>query len=175
MKKYDLIGEQFDRLTVTQLTGTSDKHHDRHWKCLCFCGKEIITTTRNLKSGNTKSCGCLQLEAVRIRCTTHGQTGSTAYNILHSAKQRAKKRGLQFNLDLEDIKIPEFCPVLGIILRCGIGAPLDSSPTLDRINSTQGYVRGNIEVISNRANKIKQNATAEELRKVADYVERKSV
>jgi hypothetical protein len=93
--------------------------------------------------------------------------------LVHAAKYRAKKRGLEFNLTYDDIVVPEFCPVLGIKLSVNIGEKKikDTSPTIDRIDSTQGYVRGNVVVVSWRVNRIKNNSTIEELRKIADYYE----
>lgn len=81
----------------------------------------------------------------------------------NSAKSRAKVRGLSFNLELKDIVIPETCPYLGIPLQCGLSKPSDASPSIDRINNRVGYVRGNIEIISKRANTLKSDAKAYEL------------
>ena len=88
-----------------------------------------------------------------------------------NAKQRAKKKGVPFSISVDDIIIPTHCPVLGIELaRCpGSKSGGDSSPSIDRIHPDLGYVPGNIEVISYRANRIKNNATAHALRAVADY------
>ena len=87
------------------------------------------------------------------------------YNIWCNVKKRCKKSGMQFTLKHTDIpEIPEVCPVLGIKIKANtISAPLDSSPSLDRIDTTRGYVIGNIRIISNRANRIKSDATLEEL------------
>ena len=71
-----------------------------------------------------------------------------------SAKSRATEKGREFNIELSDIVIPDFCPVLGV--------PMDR-PSLDRIDSSKGYVKGNVRVISHRANMLKNNATIEEL------------
>lgn len=68
--------------------------------------------------------------------------------------------------------IPEFCEALGIRLEFGKGCCHDASPSLDCIIPEKGYVTGNHAVISHRANTIKTNATVEELRKVADWLER---
>ena len=83
-------------------------------------------------------------------------------------------KGLEFNLSLDDIpEIPDSCPVLGIKIRENdTNAPLDSSPSVDRIDNTKGYVKGNIRIISNRANRIKADATIDELRRVLRDFER---
>ena len=91
--------------------------------------------------------------------------------LLSACKTRAKKRGLPFNLEVKDIIIPEKCPMLGIKLESGRGRRgiFDSSPTIDRIIPEKGYTKGNVQVISGRANMIKSNATADELMAVAKY------
>lgn len=86
-----------------------------------------------------------------------------------SANTRAKIKNLPFDITLEDITIPDTCPVLGIPLKRGVGLRIDSSPSLDRIDNKLGYVKGNIIVVSNRANQLKSNGTVEELRKIVDF------
>lgn len=83
--------------------------------------------------------------------------------MFHLARQRARARDIAFDIAKADIVIPERCPVLGIELSGGIGKLHDGSPTLDRIDPKQGYVKGNIAVISHRANRLKSNASLEEL------------
>lgn len=89
--------------------------------------------------------------------------------LLSAAKGRAKKNNIPFNIDVHDIIVPEFCPVLGLKLEVGVGACSDSSPSIDRIIPEIGYVKGNIRVISRRANRIKNDATPDELYKVWKY------
>jgi hypothetical protein len=89
--------------------------------------------------------------------------------MLHSARARAQKKDLPFNLELDDIVIPDVCPVLGIPLEPGTRKIHWNAPTLDRIHLDQGYVKGNIVVISWRANFIRSNATLDELEKVLAY------
>jgi len=86
--------------------------------------------------------------------------------LLRSARRRAREKDLPFSIVEEDIKIPDVCPVLGIPLFSGDGHMIDNSPNLDRIIPEKGYVAGNVRVISQRANRIKSNATVEELRAV---------
>ena len=89
--------------------------------------------------------------------------------MLSRAKIRAKTRGLAFDLVTGDIAIPEYCPVLGLKLRVADGCANDASPELDRIVPSKGYVKGNVIVVSRRANRIKNDATPEELQKIASF------
>ena len=86
--------------------------------------------------------------------------------MLNRARSRAKKYSMDFNLDESDILIPTHCPLLGIELYIAEGrkAVKDNSASLDRIDSTKGYVKGNVWVISHRANTIKSNSTLEEIK-----------
>jgi hypothetical protein len=60
MRPINLAGERFGRLTVINLAGT--KNGKRVWHCRCDCGREIITTGSNLRTGNSQSCGCFHRE-----------------------------------------------------------------------------------------------------------------
>ena len=77
--------------------------------------------------------------------------------ILQRAKSRAKKKGRKFNLVVDDIIIPDICPVFSI--------PMDI-PSIDRIDSSGDYTKDNVRIICNRANLLKSNATIEELEMV---------
>ena len=86
--------------------------------------------------------------------------------MLNRARARAKKQGLSFTLDEKDILIPTHCPLLGIELYIAEGrkAVKDNSASLDRIDSSLGYIKGNVWVISHKANTMKSNATLEEMK-----------
>lgn len=79
------------------------------------------------------------------------------------AKQRAKLKGLPFDIEASDITIPEKCPVLGIKLVSGKGKQQDSSPTLERLKPELGYVKGNVIVVSAKANRMRNSGSAAEL------------
>jgi len=68
--KTTLIGQTFGRLTVTSFS--SVKHGERHWECLCTCGKTHIARGSHLKSGGVTSCGCYRTEQIIKAKTTHG-------------------------------------------------------------------------------------------------------
>lgn len=82
--------------------------------------------------------------------------------ILERIKVSAKKRGLDFNLDIEDIVIPDVCPYLGFALRFNEGRPEKDSYSVDRLDNDKGYVKGNVEIISCLANMMKQNSSRDE-------------
>ena len=87
------------------------------------------------------------------------------YYLWKAAKKRAKDKGLDFDITVDDISIPEFCPYLGIPISIEVGCKSrrPGSPSLDRIDSSRGYVKGNILVCSWRANFLKSDATLTEL------------
>jgi hypothetical protein len=96
--------------------------------------------------------------------------GKREIRMLNAAKSRAKEKNLEFNITVEDIVIPEKCPLLGIELMHGDGTRKtckSSSPSLDRIDSSKGYIKGNVWVISHKANTIKSNSTYEEFAMMA--------
>lgn len=92
--------------------------------------------------------------------------------LLRAAKNRALKRGIAFDLLVEDIVIPEYCPILKIKLVRNFGTfgGQDASPSLDRIDNSKGYVKGNVWVISRQANSMKYNANQRELKLFADWI-----
>ena len=88
-------------------------------------------------------------------------------HMFNSAKGRAKKKNMEFNIELEDIIIPEVCPVFGFPFVIGKQA---TAPSLDRIDSSKGYIKGNIQVISGRANTMKSDANLDELKSFANWL-----
>lgn len=90
--------------------------------------------------------------------------------LLKQAKYRAKKNNLDFEIELEDIVIPKICPILNIPLFSSKGHSGPNSPSIDRIDSSKGYIKGNVQVISHKANTIKSNATLQELLDFAIWV-----
>lgn len=92
-------------------------------------------------------------------------------NLLCQARVRAKKFGLEFNLELSDIAIPDTCPVLGIPLyRTCTKDNKQHSPSLDRVDNSKGYVKGNVMVISFRANTLKSDGTTEDFERILKYM-----
>jgi hypothetical protein len=97
------------------------------------------------------------------------ENSSTERKLYKTARARARKNGLPFSVTVDDIFVPEFCPILGIKLEHGAGKVQPASPTLDQIVPGRGYVPGNIQVICHQANTMKSNASLEELQRFAGY------
>ena len=93
--------------------------------------------------------------------------------IVRWAKTRANKNNVPFDIDEDYIKKiwpkHNICPIFKIKLEQG---NLDKTPSLDRIIPKLGYVKGNVQIMSHKANRIKNNATFEELVIIGKYYER---
>ena len=81
-----MIGKKFNRLQVLSLSETRGKH--RYWLCKCECGTEKVVCETNLKSGHTKSCGCLNKELSTARNTSHGMSKTRTYQIWKGMRKR---------------------------------------------------------------------------------------
>lgn len=96
---------------------------------------------------------------------------NVARAIWRRAEYRAKRDGIDFQIAPDDVVLCESCPVLGIPLFVSKGkgyAP--NSPSLDRIDNTKGYVKGNVRVISARANALKRDASIGEVLAIYEYM-----
>jgi len=90
------------------------------------------------------------------------------------SKSRAKKAGIEFTLtrnDVSEMSIPVTCPVLGIPLCMERGERSDNSLSIDRIDSSQGYTPDNVVFVSWKVNRLKNDATIEEMRKMVTFYE----
>jgi hypothetical protein len=105
-----------------------------------------------------------------LRSTKQGQVSE----LVRRVKSRCKKKNIPFNLTedyLLDLVV-DVCPALKIPLKWGLilnGLQPDT-PSLDRVIPDLGYVKGNVQLLSHKANSMKNNATNEELHRFADWV-----
>lgn len=98
----------------------------------------------------------------------HYRSHPVAY-LLRRAKARAARKGLKFALTPDDVSpLPKRCPVFGLKLH-NEGGP--GSYSLDRIDNKKGYVPGNVVVISYLANRLKNDGTAAQHRRIADWMD----
>ena len=133
------------------------------------------------KDGLASSCKKCILAYQKRHYKTHRRKGRYVYrgdfwvaSLANGAARRAKKYGLPYDRAAVEACLcaaPDHCPALGLELHAG-GRQSNDSPTLDRIIPAKGYVEGNIQVISNLANKIKSSATPEQVMAVARFMQR---
>jgi hypothetical protein len=97
---------------------------------------------------------------------------SPEYKMHLRAKQRSSEKGIDFDIEVSDITIPIVCPILGIelVVNSGRSGAYKNSPSLDRIDNTKGYIKGNIQVISQLANSMKGAASIEDLQQFAKWI-----
>lgn len=168
------LGQKFGMLKVLSISGRKNKNVT--FNCLCDCGNKRVAIGHHLRKGITKSCGCLSKSCLNLRykhgqCTQYRVT--PIYRMWTSAKFRARRDKIPFNLQLEDMpSIPKKCPILGIPIISGLGKTISNSPSLDKIIPIRGYVKGNVSIISSRANLLKNSMTAKELNSILKYIKR---
>ena len=134
---------------------------------------------------NSKCKECEALYAAAYRNTPRGKETKALWAAknwektrVRAAKNRARYLKIPFNITKEYIKsiTPSdmICPALGIQMKVGgdFKNSIIRAPSLDRLIPELGYVKGNIIVVSNRANTLKRDATPEELMKVARFYEK---
>lgn len=133
----------------------------------------MIDNSKGYVKGNVKVVSSLGLRNINIQLNIENKTYLNVYDyipkdieksIFDRAKENSKRRGCEFNLEKSDIITPTHCPYLGIELSYNKkDGKLDNYCSIDRIDSSKGYVKGNIQVISHLANTMKSSATTEEL------------
>jgi len=186
--KLDLKNNQFGRLEVIKKIDsrlTSGGHPVAQWLCRCSCGKEKVVSAGSLVSGKTKSCGCGLVDWGRKRGyqnTKHGfqskfvsSDNKIKWQALINIQDRSRRRGYTSDLEISDLpELTATCPVLGIPYKKGSLKDKDASPSIDRKNPNLPYLKqykDNLVFISHRANRIKSNATVEELEKIIAYMQ----
>ena len=169
MLKHDLTGRRFGKMLILSRASNGNQRQVR-WNCVCDCGNQTISTSQNLLLGIANSCGCDSRRRFKAMITKHGTHGTKEYALWRRAKTRARRWHRPFNIEPSDIVIPERCPVFGMPLVAGRNKAGEDSPSLDRVIPELGYVKGNVWVISLKANKCKAMAGPNELRALLDAI-----
>lgn len=87
-------------------------------------------------------------------------------------KYNARRQGISFSIPFNEVFFPTHCPVLGIELNFFAEGCQENSPSFDRLDSSKGYEIGNVVVMSWRANRIKNDGTLEDLKKIVNFLEK---
>lgn len=157
MKKMDLKGQKYSRLLV--MSEAPNVNVRTAWNCVCDCGREVVVTTHSLRSGNTKSCGCLAKETASKNYTTHG-AGYEPWiaqwramvrrttNPKDVSYEHYKKRGISIE--------PDFIVDPWAFYE-EIGEYPGKNYTIERIDNDKGYLRGNIKWATQAANNMNKS------------------
>ena len=144
----------------------------------------IQNTKLNLYKTACKSCRRIEAQKHYIKNTEYYHTKrknwrianpkkSWATNAKHSARSRAKVRGIECSITQEYIYsiAPDRCPVFNTpFIFTGNKVQNSESPSIDRIDVTKGYIEGNIVIISMKANSIKNAYKADDIAKVSKWL-----
>lgn len=173
MKLVDLTNERFGRLVVQhRAVHTTDKKNT-YWLCKCDCGNVIVASAPNLKSGKSKSCGCLWLEIMQK------PSGIAGFNRLYDHYKRgAVDRDLNFLLTKDEFKVLtqlpcHYCGILPQQKTRGKEHSVYTYNGIDRKYSDIGYVLENCVSCCFFCNRAKNNMNYEEfiiyLQRITNY------
>jgi hypothetical protein len=148
----DLTGQKYGRLTVIKKAEKSENGR-AFWHCRCECGNEKTVLGKDLRSGNSKSCGCLKKELMSSRMTTHGCTNTRLYNIWYSMKQRCENPSTEksrMNYKNRGITIcPEWHDISSF-QEWALSNGYTKELTIDRKNNDKGYYPENCRWVDNK-------------------------
>lgn len=174
-KKYynNLIGKKFSRLTINEIISKKDKsNRDRTFaKCKCNCSKSKTIRLDGILEKRVKSCGCWSIY-VKKKKNPNTEINRPKNILKWSASNRSRVKDVPFDINIADYEIPKKCPVLGIKIFKKGKFKTDNSATLDRLIPSKGYVKDNVMVISDRANRLKRDMNLDELKILISYLKR---
>ena len=159
-----IISKKFGKLTVIcsiPVQSKSDKRFRTHYKCKCDCGEERITTKYHLVSGHLKSCGCNR-KLLNSESRTWRGYGDIPLKYFNNIKHHATVlRNIKFELTIEEIwelflSQDRKCALSGTSLQFPKRSKDKScTASLDRIDSSKGYVPGNVQWVHKDINIMK--------------------
>ena len=164
----DLVGQTFHRLLVLENRGPypQGKQMDTLWYCRCSCGKTVNVRGNALKTGHTRSCGCLLWEWRRKKKGIQ-KPGVCLRSLFSSYRYGAKKRGLSFELDLDDVLtlIQQncfYCDAPPSNRQVSSTGEILIYNGIDRVRNEEGYYRSNCVACCDWCNTAKMNWSSQE-------------
>lgn len=145
-KLVDLTGQRFGRLVVKALADKGRKNVSAKWECICDCGNTLIVSASSLRTGNTRSCGCLHRDANQSgHNTRHGDCYTRLYTIWRSMRQRC---GNPKNMDYKSyggrgILVCDEWKDYTAFKRWALSNGYADNLSIDRINVDGNYEPGN--------------------------------
>lgn len=165
MKRVEMIGKKFGMVTVISEHSITKNHHVRY-VCQCDCGNTANILGTHLRQGNTKSCGCNMVKIGPRNSEWNGVgkiSGAFWCNhIIKSANGSKKRRVIELKIDKEYawnlfLEQNGKCKLTGLDLKFP-ERQVDKSWTasLDRIDSSLGYIEGNVQWVHKDINMMKR-------------------
>ena len=142
-RKINLVGKRYGRLTV--LKEVEKKNKKIMYLCKCDCGNTCIVQGNNLRSGHTKSCGCLKSEVLVEKATIHGKSDSRLYHIWEAMKQRCTnyKNSAYNNYGGRGVFICKDWLVFTNFRQWALMSGYSENLSIDRIDNNGGYEPSN--------------------------------
>lgn len=175
----DAIEDQLEKLNKRGIKrfytdrNTARKEGEMYYYPQRFCINKHVSA-HYVSSGECLSCIKEKSKGPNLYGTKRATTEEECIHVLvGTAKSRAKSRKIDFNISVDDLKpFPKTCPILGVKLDYVGEKRKDraTSPSLDRVRNNEGYIKGNVRIISYKANAMKSNHTVESLQKFIDYI-----
>lgn len=178
----DISGQRFGLWVV--MKRSEEKH--AYWDCRCDCGSERDVYGQNLRNGFSKSCGCIDTSGDnnhrrQLAKNKHGADYverenpwyDQASGIFSRSKAAGIENGFKSICELASYLMsicPSHCPVFDVPFVRGSAGFSPYAPTVDRKDNSLGYVRGNLQVISMKANGMKANASDDEMKMFAEWI-----
>lgn len=140
-KLCDISGKRFNRWTVLSRAEENDRFGKPMWVCQCDCGNIRTISGASLKSGNSKSCGCLKNEAASARASTHGQANTRLYGIWQGIKKRCENKNCSNykNYGGRGIKVCAEWNTFENFFQWAMNNGYSESLTIDRIDTDGNY------------------------------------
>jgi len=159
MKAIDLKGKKFGKLLVKEFAG--HKNNLRQWLCVCDCGNEKIVRGGHLTKGFTKSCGCESHPSKSQHKSWKGYE-EIPLDFFTTIKRNAERRNIEFDITIEYlwelfVKQNKRCSLSGVELKFGrvTKDKENKNVSIDRIDSSKGYIVGNVQWIDKQINIMK--------------------
>lgn len=165
MERLVKVGDKYGRLEVAEHHHT-DGHYRKFWVCRCACGGSVITHSGSLRSGNTKSCGCLSREVKAL--TRKPENGGELTAVILGYKRHAERRGFDWALSREQVReiIGKPCYYCGTEPSNRKSTKNSISPFvyggIDRVDNRHGYLMTNVVPCCAVCNRAKGTLTSRE-------------
>lgn len=176
----DLTGKRFGKLVVESIS-KNNKNNNTRWNCLCDCGAKTKTSTSNFLYRNVKACQ----KCANIAKTPYGRYEEIPNEYIYRVRKNAINRGHIFSISIEYswdlfLKQNRKCALSGIELNFTSRSNMSSmTASLDRIDSSKGYIEGNVQWVHKLINRMKMDLSDSELidfcHQISDYQRFKNV